>query len=55
MIVSKTTATALWSAARRLSCNRAYQAKANYERHAEKYRQQRVENYRKQKAQVVAV
>ena len=35
-------------------CSRACQNKANYERHTEAYRQQRVENYRKQKAQAAS-
>ena len=36
------------------SCSWACQNKASYERHAEKYRQQRVENYRKQKEQAAS-
>ena len=34
---------------KRRYCSRACQAKANYERHAEEYRENRVEKYRQEK------
>jgi predicted nucleic acid-binding Zn ribbon protein len=38
-----------WGAKVKRYCSRACQNKANYERHAEEYRQQRLESYRRQK------
>ncbi len=43
--------TTFWGAKISRYCSRVCQNKANYERHAEQYRQARVESYRRQKEQ----